>query len=364
MKSANRANSMTIHVKDDSVKDILSVYFNHPVWKRGWGNPVPDMPLDVQLELVNRCNLSCESCPILKQTRAKSILTWDVLQRIVDEAAVEGVCYFTICGIGEAALHPNLFQLLSYIRSRKVEPKGLRALSMMPSLLVSNAVWNNRQVEECIENPPDLLSLSLAGLTDEEIVRRRQPINLDLFYRNVKKIYQERKVRRDEDGGVSPTIHISTHVYPSEMNDTKAIEAFKEKWFEICDIVVIKPTMLDEHHKEFKKFLGEKELVYTDISEKHYERTAPCMEVSRRLSVDSDGNVWCGHHNSEDFGDKLGNVYSQSLREIWHSEKMNQFRREVRAGIFKRPGCKACGGEIRDWNRSPQKKMEDEITFD
>ena len=70
------------------------------------------------------------------------------------------------------------------------------------------------------------------------------------------------------------------------------------------------------------------------------------METSRRLSIDSDGNVFCGHHLSEDFGEYLGNVYEQGLREIWHDARIKAFRRSVRAGQFDRVSCKLCGGEI------------------
>lgn len=76
-------------------------------------------------------------------------------------------------------------------------------------------------IEECIENPPDLLSLSLAGLTDDEITKRRHQLNIDVFYRNAKRICENRKVRREEDGGIAPMIHISTHIYPYEMHDRK-----------------------------------------------------------------------------------------------------------------------------------------------
>jgi len=361
-KKFGRAKSMSLTVKN-SGPDIMDTYFNHPVWKQKWGEPIPDMPLDVQLELINSCNLACDSCPILHQTRIKSSLTWEVLKRIADESAEESVCYFTICGIGEAALHPKLFEFLRYVRNKTVKPKGLRTLTTMPTILISNAVWPQKHIQQCIDHPPDMLSLSLAGLTDEEHIARRSPINLDKFFQNVKALHDGRKLRRPEDGRLAPTIHISTHIYPHEMTNHEAIQAFEKKWLQISDAVVIKPTMIDQHHMRLKEFSTPSNLQYTDISTNHFSRTAPCMETSRRLSIDSNGDIWCGHHNSEDFGPLLGNVYHNSLREIWHSDTMNEFRREVRAGIFHREGCQKCGGEIRDWHREVPKTIEKEIKF-
>jgi len=370
--TTGRAGAIVISWKDKGTKDITRHYFEHPVWQMKWGDPVPDMPLDVQLELINACSLSCTACPVHQQNRPTSLLTWDVLQSIVNQSAEGGVCYFTICGVGEASLHPDLFRLLRLIRSKNVAITGMRRVPMLPSVLISNGVWTDAQVAECIENPPDLLSLSLAGLTQQEIEDRRRPINLEQFYETVKRLHGSRRLVRDIDGGISPIIHISTHIYPHEI-DSRAddIQRFKEKWFEVCDAVVIKPTMLGPHHQDFCQYLDgplpdrktPSPLKYNNISKKHFERTAPCMETSRRLSVDSDGNVWCGHNLSEYMGSCLGNVYKQGLREIWHGETMNGFRRGVRAGVFNHATCKLCGGEIRETVRVLPVCLEDDISF-
>lgn len=354
--SIGRGGSMRIWTKEP-LKDITAIYFNHEVWNRSpESGLVPDMPLDVQLELVNFCNLSCEACSSNYHTRKKSFLSWDVLNKIIYESAQEGVCYFTICGIGEASLHPDLFKLLRLIRDYNVVPKGLRQLTMMPSVLITNAVWNDYQLNECLKNPPDLLSCSLAGLTNNEIEERRCGLNIDRFYKIIHNIYNNRFVIRETDGGVLPIIHVSTHIFPHEIETRKQeISNFIQCWLEVSDAVIIKPTMISQHYNRYENFLPiseEPNLNYTNITLNNFERSSPCMETSRRLAIDSDGNVWCGHHNSEDFGAYLGNVYQQSLREIWHGETMNNFRKEVRRGIFNRYSCKTCGGEIRDCYRT------------
>ena len=170
--TTGRGGSMVIFWKDKETKDITRHYFEHPIWEMKWGDPVPDMPLDVQLELINTCNLSCTACPSRHQKRPQSMLAWDVLKSVVNQSAEEGVCYFTICGTGEAALHPDLFRFLGLIRSKRVPITNMRRVPMLPSVLISNCIWTLQQVSECVENPPDLLSLSLAGLTEAEIKDR------------------------------------------------------------------------------------------------------------------------------------------------------------------------------------------------
>jgi len=343
-----RGGSMRIWVKD-GLKDITRVVFDHPIWKTKLGDSIPDMPLDVQIELINTCNLRCESCSYKDSKRKKESLNWNILKSIVDEAANEGVAYFTICGIGEATLHPDIFNFFKYVRSKVAKPKGLQKLSIIPTVLISNGCWTDKQVNECIENPPDLVSFSLAGLTNEEIKQRRAPLDLDDFIETVSKVYHGRKLKLNIDGGISPVIHISTHIFPHEMRSrSEDIEKFKAKFSQIADAVVIKTTELDQRFTPYEQFLED----CIDISEQHYNRTLPCFETSRRLSIASNGDVWCGHHLPEDFGSILGNIQEQSLKEIWQCEKMNKFRLDARAGIFNRPCCQTCGGEIREENRT------------
>ena len=343
------------------VRDITRTYFDHPIWNMKQGDPIPDMPLDIQIEPINRCNMSCCHCPIHHNTRGESQLEWETFKKLADEAAAEGVCYFTICGIGEPTINPHVFPFIQYVRDLVVEPKGMRSLSMIPTVLITNGMWSKKQLKQCIQSPPDLISISLAGFDDEAIIERREGIKLDKFKYNLRSLYEERHVYRQADGGISPVIHISTHVHPREMLDEDKKISFINEYLEMADVVVVKPTMLDQHYTDFKAFSGDTYLEYSNISQSHYERTAPCFETSRRLALNSDGDVWCGHHNSEEFGQYLGNVKEQSIREIWHGKVNNEFRRRVRAGIFYRDCCKSCGGEIRDEQRSASKKVEVEI---
>lgn len=368
---SGRSGSIWKHYKSNDVKDIMQPYFSHPIWEMKPGEPLPDMPLDVQFEFVNRCNLHCSSCSVDHQRRDKAVLDWDVMKRLADEAADEGVCYLTVCGLGEATLHPELFRFFGHVRSKQIEKKGLRVMSYLPTLLISNGMWSSAQIRECLENPPDVISFSLAGLTESEITERRRGIRLDRFRHVLSRLYNERKVVRGPDGGLSPTIHLSTHIYPHEMETrSDEIERFIEDWFEVADIVVIKPTMIHGDLAPAEQFAAHQPLIekneqlkYDKLDNSVFERTAPCFETSRRLSINSDGDVWCGHHMSEDFGGFLGNVHESTLREIWHGEPMNDFRRAVRAGHFDREACKRCGGEIRDFHREGDLTPETEIQF-
>ena len=70
-----------------------------------------------------------------------------------------------------------------------------------------------------------------------------------------KRIHDHRNVVRGVDGGISPFIHISTHIYPHEIaTRSDDIQRFKEKWFAVCDAVVIKPTLPNEDARELRRY--------------------------------------------------------------------------------------------------------------
>jgi radical SAM protein with 4Fe4S-binding SPASM domain len=110
--------------------------------------------------------------------------------------------------------------------------------------------------------------------------------------------------------------------------------------------------MLTPQFKDYSKFVDDdKKIGYVNITDHSYTRTLPCFETSRRLSVNSDGNVWCGHNLSESFGQFLGNIKDQSLYDIWNGKTMTEFRNKVRTGVFERLQCKECGEELRTSER-------------
>ena len=348
-----RGNLMNIHQKKD-VKDITRVVFDNPVWKMGAGDPVPDMPLDIQIEVTNVCNLLCEACPYVFSVREKEFFPWDLLKELVDQAAEEGVAYVTLGGIGETMLYRRIFEAVKYIREKKVKPKGLRTIPYMPSVVISNGQWLKGQIEQCLENPPDLISFSLAGLTDDEFLERRKGLNISKFEDLLSRLFHERKFIRDIDGGVAPIIHVSTHIFPAEYETRQDdIARFKERFFGISDAVVVKPTMHGPNYSvdTFGEFSIRPDKFYHGggmekhqvVEESAYTRNTPCFEPSRRLAMASNGKVWCGHNNLEGFGDHLGDLTTHSLREVWHGDRMTKFRNQIRSGIFHRSGCQQCG---------------------
>ncbi len=75
--------------------------------------------LYVHLEPTNACNTRCVMCPREAMTRPKTMMTWAVLERVVDVLLPLRVPMVSIVGFGEPTLHPELAAMVGYVRRRR-----------------------------------------------------------------------------------------------------------------------------------------------------------------------------------------------------------------------------------------------------
>jgi hypothetical protein len=135
----------------------LNLVFRHP---RPWS-----MPLHLQLELTNYCNLCCAVCPTGtgELTRRPQAMSPALAVRVLDEVGPY-LLTLTLWGWGESLLHPNLESIL-------------QAAARQPAatLLSTNGVClgEDRVVDALMRFPPTFLIVAIDGLTDDTNSRLR-----------------------------------------------------------------------------------------------------------------------------------------------------------------------------------------------
>ena len=121
---------------------------------RPWG-----MPLHMQFELTNYCNLHCPVCPTGSKSlsRAPRAMDVDLFERVMDEVGPY-LLTASLWAWGEPLLHPRLKEILRAARKHDVV-----------TLLSTNGqcLDSDRVLEALIEEAPDYLILALDGLTDQ-----------------------------------------------------------------------------------------------------------------------------------------------------------------------------------------------------
>ena len=71
-----------------------------------------------QIEVSSRCNLACRYCPHPKLSRDKTDMSKDTFVRAIDWAVAFNSPELSFTGMGEALLHPDIYEMLGYARLR------------------------------------------------------------------------------------------------------------------------------------------------------------------------------------------------------------------------------------------------------
>ena len=282
---------------------------------------LPDFPITVGLELVNRCNLSCIMCYTVNHTLPKATLEPSVIEKIMEEAKYEGLGGVQI-GLGsEALLYKNIAEVFAATQNAEV----------MDIFLSTNGVLLTDKIcEEIITKGVSRVFVSLDAATPETFKKIRGKDELALIEKNLHRLI-ETKRRYSSD---LPLIRVSFCVQKENAHER---EAFAKKWADIVDHVDFQ-VMTDFSQVDELAETGEAnnpEIFNLEALESPY-----CPQPFNRLDVWSNGDVTpcCTFYGKNLV---LGNVKSQTLREIWHSERINEIREEFRSGKIN-PNCQMC----------------------
>jgi MoaA/NifB/PqqE/SkfB family radical SAM enzyme len=112
-------------------------------WRRILFLP-PGAPSQVQIEVTNRCNLSCRMCPRDALGVPREDMPFAVFKQVVDR--IGGVRLVTLTGWGEPFIHPDLFAMIEYSMG-----KGLKVKLTTNGTLVDK-VMQRRIVDSGLES--------------------------------------------------------------------------------------------------------------------------------------------------------------------------------------------------------------------
>jgi MoaA/NifB/PqqE/SkfB family radical SAM enzyme len=150
-------------------------------------------PVCLYLEVTNRCNLLCETCPrTFEALEPPADMSWDLFTRIVDQAP--GVKRAVLHGVGEPMLVPELPRMIRYLKAR-----GIYVL-----FNTNGTLLREKRFRELIEAGLDELRVSLdaADAATYAVVRGRP-----FFDRIVRDVRRMREFQ-DEAGVAHPRISL------------------------------------------------------------------------------------------------------------------------------------------------------------
>jgi radical SAM protein with 4Fe4S-binding SPASM domain len=255
---------------------------------------IRDYPILVDLELASACNLNCPMCYTItdefKSKVKKGFMDFELFKKIVDEIAGK-VFAIRLSLRGEATLHKKFIEAIKYAKDRGIQEV---------STLTHGGKLDLEFFKKIVDAGIDWITISIDG-TDDEYDKIRKP----LTFKDTIKRLEEIKKYKDENGLDKPVIKVqgiwpAIRPNPSNYYDTVA---------PLVDLVAYNP-LIDYLRKD-------DEIVYED--------NFACPQLYQRIVVGSDGQVMmCS--NDEDGDEIIGDAYTQTIHEIWHSEKLNKIR--------------------------------------
>jgi MoaA/NifB/PqqE/SkfB family radical SAM enzyme len=132
------------------------------------------LPVCVYLEITNRCNLLCETCPrTFEDLEPPADMSWPLFTSIIDQ--IPGLARVVLHGVGEPMLVKELPRMISYLKER-----GIYVLFNTNGTLLAP-----RKRRELIATGLDELRVSLDAADAQSFLRVRGKDMFDRIVRNV-----------------------------------------------------------------------------------------------------------------------------------------------------------------------------------
>ena len=304
------------------------------------GKPIQwGYPISISFEPTTSCNLRCPECPsgLRAFTRPTGMLQKNFFEQTIDDIHKE-ILYLIFYFQGEPYLNPDFLDMVAYAHK-----KGIYTATS------TNAHYlTEEKAKKTVESGLDRLIISIDGTTQDVYEQYRVGGKLDKVLQGARNIVKWKK----------------------ELNSSKPFVFFQ--------FLVVKPN---EHQIELIKKLG-KEIGVDQVRFKtaqvyDYEndpnQLIPSISKYSRYKKDSTGKTivknglsnhyWKLWHANvitwdglvvpccfdKDAMHQLGNLKTQSFKEIWHNDNYQQFRKELMTSRKNIDICANCSEGLSVW---------------
>jgi MoaA/NifB/PqqE/SkfB family radical SAM enzyme len=292
------------------------------------------MPLHMQLELTNYCNLRCPVCPtgIRAVERKPQPMAPELFERVWDEVGPY-LLTASLWGWGEPNLHPRLAAMLRIARRHRV--------STMLSTNGQN-LDDDDVIRAIFDAPPTFLIVAIDGLTDETNQEFRVRSRLEPALEGVRRL-AELKARH---GQSLPVLHMRFIIMRHNEHEVPALADFaREHRFDLLTVrslaTVDSDAAVATHSDMVPAEAGYRAFGYAD-QERVRRDDFYCTNPFWFPSIYADGTVVaCEQDHSARL--PMGVVSdTTSFRDVWYSEQARDARRRTRDRPSELSFCNNC----------------------
>lgn len=306
----------------DEYKKYRERYEQWPRMRR-----LSDFPVHLDLELSSACNLRCPMCPTVyiddpsfekfKEGNMAAMMPMDMFKKAIDEGSQYGdFCSIKLNYRGESTLHPQIVEMISYASDAgvidiMVNTNGNYPISLNKEMVDAGLTW---------------VAFSLDAIRPETYGICRKGGNF--FDAYAAALDMCKHVDR---------LHVQVGYVVQRMNKDETDE-FVEFW---ARMPVHRILVSDAYNsggliKNEKAILTKKYVSAND--------SFCCPQLWQRVVVWNDGRMFpCCHAWNAPDDLYLGNISDMTIRDAWHSVKLQNLRATHAAGGYENIGtCAMC----------------------
>lgn len=301
-------------------------------------------PIQLNIEITSRCNLTCDHCARSFHKRSGSDMTLDAFEYLLD--LMPSTYKVVLVGLGEPTLHPRLVDFVNLATSR-----GLK-VGMVTNAMAMDKELSRRLIAAGLHS----LTYSLDSVDIELASRVRRGTDLDLIRSNIEAF-------QTLANGKIPTAvfsAVSTHTVNHLPELANAVARIGVTAWMLSDMNFhsnLAASLWKSWHRGYREPIGRAlhvafshnvpvlsvrglEEIGLQVRYHNYLITSPaeigrrsadhqwCLSPWQTLPIDVDGNVTlcdCQPHAV------VGNLFEQPFSEIWNGRAMQAQRRLMRS---------------------------------
>lgn len=297
--------------------------------------------MSLQFEITNKCNERCIHCYIPNEEKNVGIkLPLEKFTKIVDEFAEMGGLQICLSG-GEIFLHPDLIPMVEYCRDKDMQislltnlvslrDNHVSAIKAANVALIQTSLYSmNAETHDRITTIRGSFDKTKSAI--EKLVAADVPVKISC---------PMMKANKDDFHDVlqyaaSLGIQVQTDfiLMAEENGDTSNLAqrlSLEETEVVIKEIIENRGKSIEDAYSNDAAFVFDKRL---------FSNLPPCSAGVNNLCVSANGDVYpcTGWH-----GFTVGNLFRQSLKEIWiESEKLKRLRNITNSDFEKCQNCEA-----------------------
>jgi MoaA/NifB/PqqE/SkfB family radical SAM enzyme len=302
---------------------------------------VSDYPLNVLVEVVNKCNLECIMCLSSHRKGPTRVISEETISKLFKEFK-ENELPALMFGAGDEPL------MFSDIDKMWETAKSSGIMDIF--IFTNGTLLNDEMCNKILDHGITRVYISLDAATEEtyskirlkneNIAQQTSGQNLKIIDQDSNRLHAiEENVKRlielrDSKNLELPQIRVSFAVQHKNKHE---IELFKNKWENVVDFIEFQQTMNIDFDKLSKLSEEERWKRRKPLFKENFVKD--CKAPFHSATVHADGsvipcctfqgkNLTLGYIN----GIPELNIPAQSLKELWNGEKINELREQFRTG--------------------------------